>query len=226
MSKDPAILFYTGDFLNGCTDLTFEERGQYITLLCLQHQKGHLSDKTIRLTVGSVSVDVLSKFAKDENGLYYNERMDTEIQKRMQFIETRRDNGSKGGRPVKANAKPNGYPNAKPNEKLIENENKDVIIIKEIECQFENFRKLYPARKRGFETEYKTLQKHKDYKDIISLLLPALNNQIEERRKLKEFNRFVPEWKNLQTWINQRCWEEEITTEDKIVPEFKSGSLR
>ena len=69
--KDPAILFYTGDFLNGCTDLTFEERGQYITLLCLQHQKGHLSEKTIRLSVGSVSVDVMAKFLKDETGLFF-----------------------------------------------------------------------------------------------------------------------------------------------------------
>ena len=25
---------------------------------------------------------------------------------------------------------------------------------------------------------------------------------------------FVPEWKNLKTWINQRCWEEEIKIEE------------
>ncbi|MEI7513709.1 MAG: hypothetical protein WCJ74_03765, partial [bacterium] len=78
MSKDPAVLFYTGDFLNGCMDLTFEERGQYITILCLQHQKGHLSEKTIRLSVGSVSVDVLKKLSQDESGNYFNERMELE----------------------------------------------------------------------------------------------------------------------------------------------------
>lgn len=122
MSKDPAVLFYTGDFLNGCTDLTFEERGQYITLLCLQHQKGHLSEKTIRLSVGSVSVDVLKKFTKDEQGNFFNVRMDEEIAKRNQFIETRRVNGSKGGRPSKANGYPNGYPNGKATENLIEDE--------------------------------------------------------------------------------------------------------
>ena len=72
MAKDPAILFYTGDFLNGCTCLTMEERGQYITILCLQHQTGHLSEKTIRLSVGSISVDVLKKLSKDSEGNYYH----------------------------------------------------------------------------------------------------------------------------------------------------------
>jgi uncharacterized protein YdaU (DUF1376 family) len=124
--RDPAVLFYTGDFLNGCSDLTFEERGQYITLLCLQHQKGRLSEKTIRLSVGSVSVDVLSKFVKDDEGCYYNQRMDEEIEKRRQFIETRRNNGKKGGRPQKANA----IPVALANEKLIENEDVNGNIIK------------------------------------------------------------------------------------------------
>jgi hypothetical protein len=65
MAKDPAFLFYSSDFLNGVADLTMEERGQFITLLCLQHQKGTLTDKTIRLSLGSVSVDVLSKFSKN-----------------------------------------------------------------------------------------------------------------------------------------------------------------
>jgi uncharacterized protein YdaU (DUF1376 family) len=130
MSKDPAILFYTGDFLNGCTDLTFDERGQYITLLCLQHQKGHLSEKTIRLTVGSVSVDVLKKFIKDGEGNYYNDRMEEEIAKRQHFLDTRYFNGKKGGRPIKPNSKPNSKPtgnlpiNRNENENIVEEENK------------------------------------------------------------------------------------------------------
>ena len=58
--------------------MTMEERGQYITLICYQHQKGHISLETIRLLVGNVSVKVLNHFKIDENGLYYNERMDKE----------------------------------------------------------------------------------------------------------------------------------------------------
>ena len=130
--KDPAYLFYSSDFLTGCASLTMEERGQYITLLSLEHQLGRLSEKTIRLSVGSVSVDVLEKFKQDENGLLYNERLEIEIEKRSNFIDTRRTNGLKGGTPKAENKKPNGLangkPNAKANEKLIENENVIEII--------------------------------------------------------------------------------------------------
>ena len=43
MERDPAFLFYSSDFLSGIADLNMEERGQYITLLCVQHQKGRLN---------------------------------------------------------------------------------------------------------------------------------------------------------------------------------------
>lgn len=100
-NNDPAFLFYSSDFLNGVADLTMEERGQYITMMCLQHQKGALSEKTIRLCLGSVSVDVLSKFVQDENGCYYNERLREEINKRRMYSMSRKKNGELGGRPPK-----------------------------------------------------------------------------------------------------------------------------
>lgn len=37
--KDPAFLFYSSDFLSGTMLMTDEEIGQYIKLICLQHQK-------------------------------------------------------------------------------------------------------------------------------------------------------------------------------------------
>lgn len=135
MAKDPAFLFYSSDFLSGITDLTMEERGQYITLLCVQHQKGFLTEKTIRLLVGSVSVYVLNKFSKDENGNYYNERLKDEIDKRNNFTESRRNNGKKGGRPKKnqENLKDNHMVNHMENEN--ENENIDINKFP----NFENF---------------------------------------------------------------------------------------
>ena len=135
MAKDPAFLFYSSDFLNGVADLTMEERGQFITLLCLQHQKGTLTDKTIRLCLGSVSVDVLSKFIKDKVGNYFNERLQDEIEKRIQFTESRRNNGSKGGRP-KNNIKPLGLAKHNHMEDVNENENEDITINKN-KCNFE-----------------------------------------------------------------------------------------
>jgi hypothetical protein len=112
-----------------------EERGQFITLLCLQHQKGTLTDKTIRLSLGSVSVDVLSKFSKDKDGNFFNERLSEEIEKRIQFTESRRNNGSKGGRP-KNNTKPLGLAKHNLMEDVNENENEDININKS-KCTFE-----------------------------------------------------------------------------------------
>jgi hypothetical protein len=101
--KDPAFLFYPADFLAGVSDLTPEERGHYITMLCLQHVKGNLTEKTIRLSVGLVSDDVMKKFKKDSDGNYYNERLSIEIEKRVKFTESRRKNGKLGGRPSEKN---------------------------------------------------------------------------------------------------------------------------
>lgn len=115
--KKPAINFYTSDFLSGVANLTMEERGQYITMLCLQHQQGHLSKKIIKLNIGKVSQDVLNKFEIDKNGDYYNIRLEEEIEKKNRFIEHQRENGLKGGRPRKEE-------NPKETQPLTQNETK------------------------------------------------------------------------------------------------------
>jgi hypothetical protein len=94
MSKDPAILFYTSDFLAQCTSLTMEERGEYITLLSLQHQRGHLDQKTLNLQFSSsgISKDVLNLFNRDENNCLYSEWLEEIIIKRKAFTESRRKN--------------------------------------------------------------------------------------------------------------------------------------
>jgi hypothetical protein len=76
--------------------------------------------------------------------------------------------------------------------------------------RFDEFRKLYQGTKKGLNTEFETFKKHKDYKECINLLLPALQKEIEYKQTKKNKGEFVPEWKNLQTWINQRCWEQEF----------------
>jgi hypothetical protein len=161
MAKDPAILFYSSDFLNGVSDLTMEERGQYITLLCLQHQKGSLSEKTIRLSVGSVSVDVMKKFNKDKDGNYYQERLKEEIEKRANFTESRRNNGFKGGRP-KANAKPNGYPKHNLMEDVNENEDVNEDLKLDMPFTSENFINYWSIwkdyKKKEFNFKFKSIQ--------------------------------------------------------------------
>ena len=84
------------------------------------------------------------------------------------------------------------------------NENKEYMSI------FEGFRSIYPGTKRGLETEFKELKKHSDWKTVLPLLTPALNNEIRHKQALIANNEFCASWKNLKTWLNGRCWEQEI----------------
>lgn len=93
--KDPAFLFYSSDFLSGTMLMTDEEIGQYIKLLCLQHQKGYLKEKDMLNICKTYNEDIFSKFKKDEEGNYYNERLEYEANKRKAYSESRRNNRKK-----------------------------------------------------------------------------------------------------------------------------------
>lgn len=94
MAKDPAFLFYTSDFILGTSLMSHEDTGKYITILCYMHQKGRLSEDGIKkLLRCSVSPDLKGKFKIDENGLWYNERLEQEIARRKRFTEACRNNG-------------------------------------------------------------------------------------------------------------------------------------
>ena len=90
---------------------------------------------------------------------------------------------------------------------------------------FEIFRISYPGTKRGFGSEFENLKKkHKDWKKIVPVLSDALTYQNSAREIKRLSGGFVPEWKNLQTWINQRCWEEEIETNNLSNGKSKNGA--
>ena len=93
--KDPAFLFYSSDFLSGTMLMSDEEIGQYIKLLCLQHQKGHLKEKDMLNICKRQNEEIFSKFKKDEEGNYYNERLEYETNKRKAYSESRRNNRKK-----------------------------------------------------------------------------------------------------------------------------------
>jgi hypothetical protein len=95
MSKDPAFLFYSSDFLTGTLLMSMEQKGKFITLLCIQHQKGHLSEKDMLHICGSYDEDVFTKFQKDEKGKFYNIRLEEEVGKRKAYSESRRNNRKK-----------------------------------------------------------------------------------------------------------------------------------
>lgn len=112
--KDPAVLFYTKDWLVDTMGMTYEEKGIYIDLLCLQHQNGHLPKRQVE----GIPEAVREKFKEDEDGRFFNSRMEREKKKRAAYAVSRSENGKKGGRPKK------GEDNEKAYEKHMESTEK------------------------------------------------------------------------------------------------------
>lgn len=92
MAKDPAFLFYPGDFNTGTQFFSDDQVGKYMRLLMAQHQHGHLTEEQVIFICKSYDKLVMSKFIKDSNGLWYNERLEIEIIKRKRFVESRSKN--------------------------------------------------------------------------------------------------------------------------------------
>lgn len=94
MAKDPAVLFYTSDFLSGTFTMTNEQVGKYIRLLCIQHQRGYLTEKDFQHICGQYDDEIMRKFEPCGSG-YINRRMSDESEKRSKYVESRRNSRKK-----------------------------------------------------------------------------------------------------------------------------------
>lgn len=91
--------------------------------------------------------------------------------------------------------------------------NRNVLNTKAI---FDEARKAYPGTKRGLDHEFENFQKkHKDFKAIVDLLLPAIEREDRHKKSLKAGGVFCPQWKHFQTWINNGCWTLEFSTDSQ-----------
>jgi hypothetical protein len=95
MGKDPALLFYTGDFLVGTMTMTDAQRGKYILLLCMQHQQGFLTEEDMKEHLEDTDIKVFNKFEKSADGKYFNIRLKEEAERRKSYSESRRNNRMK-----------------------------------------------------------------------------------------------------------------------------------
>lgn len=78
-------------------------------------------------------------------------------------------------------------------------------------AEFEKARILYPGSKLGLDTEFNYFKKKtKDWKEVFTMLLPAIKNQIKARAAKEQKDEFVPEWKGFSSWIYNRFWELEM----------------
>lgn len=92
----------------------------------------------------------------------------------------------------------------------VESETVEVETISEEEQMFDKFRRAYRGTKRGLQTEFTNFKKkHKDWREVLVILLPSYQAQQTKREQALRQGCFVPQEKNLSTYINQRCWEAE-----------------
>ncbi len=157
MSKDPAFLFYPGDWLGGTMGMTFEEKGAYMELLMLQFNRGHMSGQVIGQTVGQIWERISFKFKIDDAGLFYNERLELEKDKRKQFVQSRRNNIAGVNQYTKKTGHIKGHMTSHMEN---EDKNENIIEYKDIIEGFNNTRfakvqKLSDARKKHLSARIK-----------------------------------------------------------------------
>ena len=168
MAKDPAFLFYPNDWLGGTLGMSFEEKGAYMDLLMMQFNRGHMEGHMIGQVVGQIWDKIKHKFKQDDNGLWYNERLEIEKEKRKSFTQSRKNNIKVGNqhskKPKKKVAHMDGHMTSHmENEIEIEN---IVIILNEIlntnySSKTEKTKTLIKARlKEGFTVD--------DFKAVIT----------------------------------------------------------
>jgi hypothetical protein len=165
MAKDPAFLFYPGDYIAGTMHLDFVCKGAYIDLLMLQFNRGHMTIDMIKHMLGDkyaqVWGQIKDKFLiETEKGIdyYYNERLRIEKQKRQNYVKSRINNKSGVNQYKKSSKKQNGHM-TEHMEDVNENEiisKKEIIYPFETE-KFKNAWELWKQYKfKEFKFKYKS----------------------------------------------------------------------
>ena len=180
--KSPAINFYTSDFLTGTTFMTNEQVGAYIRLLSYQHQFGHLTKEQ----VFSITKDelVLSKFKVDKKGLFFNKRMDEEIEKRKKYSESRARNRSN----INKNKEKDMKNICKTYEKHMENEIENININNNIN---NNKKDKYGKYKRIKLTKEEYQRLIDEYgEDFITTQIDLLDEYVESNNNKNKYSNF------------------------------------
>ena len=201
--KDPAFLFYPGDWLGGTMGMTFEEKGAYMELLILQFNRGHMTKHMIAQTIGQLWVNLEDKFEVDSEGKYFNARLDIEKQRRKDFVKSRVNNILGTNQYTKKKKKKSGHMSSH-----MENEDKDEnedINKTEIYPTFDDFWDEYDkkvGKKPKVKKEWDKL--NYDTKNLIMEYIPYYK-QAQPNKKYR---------KNPETFLNNESWNDEIITDE------------
>lgn len=246
--KDPAFLFYSSDFLSGTMLMTDEEIGQYIKLICLQHQKGHLKEKDILNICKTHNEEIFSKFKIDEEGNYYNERLEIEVNKRKAYSESRRKNRKKKeeketyeedmknicnsyeehmeNENININKNIDLIKNKDRDKRVIGEEEEEIEVLEIWETQFNEFYSLYPKKVKKQDVK-KWFQKNMPSNELFSSMMNSLEQFRASKDWQKDGGQFIP---YPSTWLNQKRWEDEGIEQNKpmsaLQRAFNEGGIK
>lgn len=211
--KDPAILFYTSDFLTGTLTMDNEQVGKYIRLLCLQHQKTRLTEKDMLKICGKQDNEIWSKFNQDKKG-YFNKRMDEEIKRRRNYSESRRRNRA-GKKKEYMNKICETYVNHMETETEIENLNINILLeneeLTEKSKQLIKITKALHVKLLKISPDNYEI-KHAKWGEWLKKVRPFIND-----RKYT-----VEQFQNVWNYIdNKSFYRETITTLDTFLNNFE-----
>jgi uncharacterized protein YdaU (DUF1376 family) len=217
MSKDPAVLFYTSDFLSGTFTMSNEQVGMYIRLLCLQHQKGKLTEKDMLSICRAYDVEIWSKF-KNEDGAFYNERMYNETIRRQKFSESRRNNAKSPKNESTSKAYAKHMETETENETITKNRTKTKTEI--LDAKFEDWWLWYDYKKSKDKAKKSWNKLNENEKD---LALQSVQDYVQSTPD-KTYR------KHPTTYLNQKCFNDEIinrntTSQSRIAPKVTPQQL-
>lgn len=193
MAKDPAFLFYPGDWLGGTMLLTRHQKGCYIDLLMAQFNSGPLSLEHIKAVLGQDQATwtvLQAKFTLDNNGKFYNVKMATEIEKRKNFTASRSNN--KSGR-KKNKSYDYSHDLHMNNHMENENENRDSSTTKLISINWKN----------EFFKNFKTGSEIVEMARIQKTTVQALTDRISdfEMKARTEYNSYGEVVDHFRNWV-------------------------
>lgn len=223
--KAPAFQFYSSDFMVAVMYWDHELIGMYIMLMCWQHQHGFISEKDMsnicKRQLEHIDNKLLSKFVKDENGNYYNQRLKEVIDKQNAYSESRSNNRKSSKKPSKKAVKKEVKSHEKDMSNICktydkhmedEDRDKDISIINDLKInkygEFENvvlsqdeFKKLSENYPKIYEDYIERLsiyikQKGKKYKSHYATILSWMRKdkkEVEEPDEKTE-SEFYSDW--------------------------------
>lgn len=106
----------------------------------------------------------------------------------------------------------NGYPSNQSRGTQKKKVFKERVLSESDLSLFQKFYDVYPVHK-GKQPAIKAFSKINPQNGTLEMILAALENQKAHRNRLKAAGQWCPDWPHPATWLNERRWEDELSSE-------------